>query len=267
MISRFTDDHVVEGVVSEKTTLPTSVHLFRRNKLTKIKHKGRRPQITTNHCDIFIAKMWKCNPVLNSEDILKHFSKSRINRLWATVSYHGDDLGDFQVRKSLLKRWRDTADNFPDLKVSVFEDYAPFIDQLDTILPATISTSICTLLCMMLVCFLFMYNLFTVVVATFSITSICIDIITILHEIFRILIYGMYFVFVKTMVLVVLLGLIHGLILVPAFLCALSGIYDLLFKKRVGDNQSFSSLAKLFAWKISPSSSEGKISSTPSTQS
>lgn len=45
--------------------------------------------------------------------------------------------------------------------------------QLDSMLPATISTSICTLLCMMVVCFLFMYNIFTVVVATVSIVSIC----------------------------------------------------------------------------------------------
>lgn len=50
----------------------------------------------------------------------------------------------------------------------------PFFFQLDVILPATLSTSAATLVCMMIVCFIFMYNLFTVIVATVSIVSICI---------------------------------------------------------------------------------------------
>lgn len=35
-------------------------------------------------------------------------------------------------------------------------------------------------------------------------------------------------VFVKTMVLVVSLGLLHGLFVVPTFLCALSNLFELL---------------------------------------
>ncbi|PAV89735.1 hypothetical protein WR25_11209 isoform D [Diploscapter pachys] len=99
-----------------------------------------------------------------------------LNRFWATVSYHGEALGDFGVRKKFLLKWRSIADSYPSLNVSIFDDYAPFVDTLETILPATISTSLCTLICMMLVCFLFMYNVFTVIVATLAITSICIGI-------------------------------------------------------------------------------------------
>lgn len=51
-----------------------------------------------------------------------------------------------------------------------------FHSQVDTILPATISTSFATLFCMIIVCFLFMYNLFTVLVASSSIASICIGV-------------------------------------------------------------------------------------------
>ncbi|KAK5971977.1 Transmembrane amino acid transporter protein [Trichostrongylus colubriformis] len=40
-------------------------------------------------------------------------------------------------------------------------------------LPVTISTSICTLLCMMVVCLIFMCNICTVAIATMSIISIC----------------------------------------------------------------------------------------------
>ncbi|KAK6033295.1 hypothetical protein OSTOST_00488 [Ostertagia ostertagi] len=82
-------------------------------------------------------------------------------------------MGNNLYRKTLLERWRKTADSFPELNVSVYDDYGPFLDQFDSMLPATISTSICTLFCMMIVCFLFMYNLFTVVIATMSIISIC----------------------------------------------------------------------------------------------
>ena len=44
-------------------------------------------------------------------------------------------------------------------------------------------------------------------------------------------------VFVKTMVLVVTLGLIHGLILVPTFLCTLTSIYNAFFKDRLWGSQ------------------------------
>lgn len=108
---------------------------------------------------------------------VKFDEKGMLSRFWATVSYHGEGLGDFQVRRRMLNRWRATADEFATLNVSIFDDYAPFVDTLETILPATISTSICTLICMMVVCFLFMYNIFTVFVATLAITSICIGMI------------------------------------------------------------------------------------------
>ncbi|VDO90884.1 unnamed protein product [Heligmosomoides polygyrus] len=231
----------------------------------------------------------------------------KLKSIWITVSYHGELMGDNVFRKTLLERWRNTADSFPELNVSVFDDYSPFLDQLDSMLPATISTSICTLLCMMVVCFLFMYNIFTVVVATVSIVSICLGVFGLLsfwgvdldpismattimsigfsvdfpaHITFHYFREGiedpdstparrvarslssigfpllqcglstilfvlcllfvrtyMSEVFVKTMVLVVTLGLIHGLILVPTFLCALSSIYSTYFKDRFWDSQ------------------------------
>lgn len=111
---------------------------------------------------------------------VKFDKNGMLSKYWATVSYHGEGLGDFQVRRRMLNRWRATADQFAPLNVSIFDDYAPFVDTLETILPATISTSVCTLICMMIVCFLFMYNVFTVFVATLAITSICIGNIEIL---------------------------------------------------------------------------------------
>lgn len=63
---------------------------------------------------------------------------------------------------------------YSDLEAWVWAEDAQFLDQIDTLVPATIQSSVATLLCMMIVCGIFMSNLFTVVVATLSIISICI---------------------------------------------------------------------------------------------
>ncbi|ETN80424.1 hypothetical protein NECAME_09214 [Necator americanus] len=60
---------------------------------------------------------------------VKFDENGTITRIWVTVSYHGQLMGDNIFRKTLLERWRHTADTFPDLNVSVFDDYAPFLDQ------------------------------------------------------------------------------------------------------------------------------------------
>ncbi|KJH48071.1 patched family protein [Dictyocaulus viviparus] len=337
--------------------------------------------------------------------VLLNFTKAlnfRMNSIWVTVSYHGEQMGNDVFRKKMLERWRSVIDSFPHLNVSVFNDFSPFLDQLDSMLPATISTSICTLLCMMVVCFLFMYNLFTVIVATVSIISICIGVFGILsfwgidldpismattimsigfsvdfpahitfhyyregledprltpakrvskslasigfpllqcgfstiifvlcllfvrtymseavrptdehskwkhymlcHTVpsrctimifahthgkanhptdsFHIVLLATYRVFVKTMVLVVTLGLIHGLILVPAFLCAFTSIYDTFFKSKIWSSQvSFShvrnknvienselSTTEWFSRKDIQPSSSGKSSETSSPE-
>ncbi|KAK5973159.1 hypothetical protein GCK32_019058 [Trichostrongylus colubriformis] len=52
-----------------------------------------------------------------------------MDRIWVTVSYHGELMGDNVYRKSLLDRWRNTADSFLELNVTVFDDYSPFLDQ------------------------------------------------------------------------------------------------------------------------------------------
>uniref|UniRef100_A0A7I4YSX6 SSD domain-containing protein n=1 Tax=Haemonchus contortus TaxID=6289 RepID=A0A7I4YSX6_HAECO len=293
--------------------------------------------ITEDPADIFTQKamqpFFSWPEFKHWNGFVKFDDHGKLYRIYATVSYHGELMGDNVFRKSLLERWRDTADSFADLNVSMFDDYAPFLDQLDSMLPATISTSICTLVCMMIVCFLFMYNLFTVLVATLSIISICIGVFGLLsfwsidldpismattimsigfsvdfpaHITFHYFREGMedpdstparrvakslsaigfpllqcglstilfvlcllfvrtYMseVFVKTMVLVVTLGLIHGLVLVPAFLCALTSIFNEFFKNRFWGSQS--SITEWFSRRDSRPSSEGKASDPPTS--
>ncbi|GMR50487.1 hypothetical protein PMAYCL1PPCAC_20682 [Pristionchus mayeri] len=220
-----------------------------------------------------------------------------ISRFFVTVSYHGDHLGEFDEQSRLLHKWRETADRFPALGVEIFSDNSIFIDQVDTMLPATLSTSFCTLFCMFVVCFLFMYDACTVIVASSSIASICIGVFGLLaywgvdldplsmattnicigfsvdfpahvtYHYFRegledgqaapakriaralvaigfpllqngvsivvfvscLLFVPTYMseVFVKTMFLVVVIGFIHGLMIVPVFLCAVTNVYNM----------------------------------------
>ncbi|VDM24989.1 unnamed protein product [Toxocara canis] len=63
-----------------------------------------------------------------------------------------------------------------DIGAIIYEDEALFMDQIEAMIPITIQTSIATLVCMAIVCFIFMSNLFTVLIAVSSITSICVGV-------------------------------------------------------------------------------------------
>jgi hypothetical protein len=93
------------------------------------------------------------------------------------TAYRGEHLRLWKNRANLLNRWRLIADRYHDLNVSIYDDDAPFLDQIDTLLPITIQDSIITLACMAVVCALFMWNLFHVIIATLTIISICIGMI------------------------------------------------------------------------------------------
>lgn len=64
--------------------------------------------------------------------------------------------------------------SYSDLEAWVWAEDAQFLDQIETLIPATIQSSVATLFCMIIVCAIFMTNLFTVIVATLAIVSICI---------------------------------------------------------------------------------------------
>lgn len=62
---------------------------------------------------------------------------------------------------------------FPEFEVSVYEDDAKFLDLIPTMIPQTIQSAFCTLICMFLVCLLFIRQPTAVIVANFSIFSTC----------------------------------------------------------------------------------------------
>uniref|UniRef100_A0A0N5A353 SSD domain-containing protein n=1 Tax=Parastrongyloides trichosuri TaxID=131310 RepID=A0A0N5A353_PARTI len=223
-----------------------------------------------------------------------------LDKFFVTIAFHGKEFSKWTYKLKVLREWRNIVEKYKDLDASVYFEDAPFLDQIDTIVPAMVSSSIFTLVCMAVICLIFMKNLYTMVVATTSIFSICIGVFGFLaiwdvdldpismattimsigfsvdfpahisyhyyragvesnfkssvhHRILESLIAIGYpllqcgistilfvtcllfidtymsQVFVKTMILVVSLGLLHGLIIVPSFLCMLSNLNNFLF--------------------------------------
>lgn len=223
-----------------------------------------------------------------------------LDKFFITIAFHGKEFTEWNYKLEILRKWRSIVEKYDTLDASIYFEDAPFLDQIDTIVPTMISSSIFTLVCMAVVCIIFMKNFFTMVVATISILSICLGVfgflaiwgidldpismattimsigfsvdfpahisyhyyragvesnykLSVEHRILESLIAigfpllqcgistilfvtcllfidtYMSQVFVKTMVLVVSLGLLHGLIIVPSFLCLLSNINNLLF--------------------------------------
>uniref|UniRef100_A0A0N4ZHP3 SSD domain-containing protein n=1 Tax=Parastrongyloides trichosuri TaxID=131310 RepID=A0A0N4ZHP3_PARTI len=105
-----------------------------------------------------------------------------VDRFFFTTASHGVSLKEWSHRSENLEKWRAVADKYPDLNISVYEDDAKFLDLIPTLKSQTLSSSICTLICMFVVCLLFMGDPITVLVATFSITSTCLGVFGILSK-------------------------------------------------------------------------------------
>ncbi|CAI4232515.1 unnamed protein product [Auanema sp. JU1783] len=88
-----------------------------------------------------------------------------------TTAYHGHELQEWSNRAKLLNDWRNVADKFPDLNVSVYEDDAKFLDLIETMVPIASQSAFFTFVSMFIVAFLFISHPPTLFVATFSILS------------------------------------------------------------------------------------------------
>uniref|UniRef100_A0A915AFS2 SSD domain-containing protein n=2 Tax=Parascaris univalens TaxID=6257 RepID=A0A915AFS2_PARUN len=211
-----------------------------------------------------------------------------LDSFFFTTASHAPELNEWSQRAVLMQQWRSAADKHPDLGVGVYEDDAKFLDLIETMATQTIQSSVCTLICMVLVCLLFISQTSAVLIATFSIVSTCIGVLGILslwgvdldpivmsamimsigfsvdipahvtyhfYKTSGMTVHGrlqrclaaimipilqaafstllcvlsllfvpihMAVVFVKTMVLVVVIGLIHGLIVIPVLFNVIS---------------------------------------------
>uniref|UniRef100_A0A1I7YD67 SSD domain-containing protein n=1 Tax=Steinernema glaseri TaxID=37863 RepID=A0A1I7YD67_9BILA len=100
-----------------------------------------------------------------------------LERFFFTTGFSGHKLQDWAERGALLARWRADVDGFrEEFDASIFSDDALFLDLIEVIPSVTWQSVAATLLCMAVVCFLFMGDLFTVLVASLSISSICLGV-------------------------------------------------------------------------------------------
>ncbi|PAV63474.1 hypothetical protein WR25_01428 [Diploscapter pachys] len=105
----------------------------------------------------------------------------QVDRFFMTFAFRGEQLKEWPARNVMLKQWRSVIDKYnPDLNVSVYSDDGIYLDLIDNIPTDAWQAAAATLGCMALVCFVFMYDFFTVCVATGVIASIMTGILGIL---------------------------------------------------------------------------------------
>ncbi|EFO26055.2 hypothetical protein LOAG_02430 [Loa loa] len=108
--------------------------------------------------------------------------KKKLKRFFFTTGYHDENLKEWLARGKLLKQWRAIVDKaiYESFHASVYHEDAIFLDLIDNMPTDTWQSIAGTLVCMAAVCFLFLRNMLTVIIATASVLSVCIGILGIL---------------------------------------------------------------------------------------
>uniref|UniRef100_A0A914QF44 SSD domain-containing protein n=1 Tax=Panagrolaimus davidi TaxID=227884 RepID=A0A914QF44_9BILA len=105
-----------------------------------------------------------------------------LDKFFVNVGFEGKELVSWEERGRLLKAWRDEVDKYQDtFNATIYSDDALFLDLIKVIPSVSWQSAAATLVCMTIACFLFMFDPFTVIVASLSICSICLGIFGFLH--------------------------------------------------------------------------------------
>ncbi|VDM95358.1 unnamed protein product [Thelazia callipaeda] len=105
-----------------------------------------------------------------------------LKKFFFTTAYNGEKLSTWQARQQLLQKWRAVVDKpkYELFHAYVFQEDAIFMDLIDNIPTDTWQSVLGTLVCMAVVCFIFLRSSLTVAIATTCVLSICIGILGIL---------------------------------------------------------------------------------------
>jgi multidrug efflux pump subunit AcrB len=105
---------------------------------------------------------------------------TQLDRFFFQCAYKGEKLAEWNERGHLLKKWRQIVDKYPTFDASVFNDESIFLDLIDNMPIDMWQSALGTLFMVGLVCFVFIYNSFTVIVVFSAVASIMIGMLGIL---------------------------------------------------------------------------------------
>ncbi|VDN32698.1 unnamed protein product [Gongylonema pulchrum] len=100
------------------------------------------------------------------------FNETTLQKFFFTTAYYGENLKEWPERGVLLSKWRAIIDRYREFNVSVYMDDGLFLDLIENMPTDAWQSALGTLVCMAFICFIFLYDTFTVVVVSAAIVSI-----------------------------------------------------------------------------------------------
>uniref|UniRef100_A0A7E4ZUE0 SSD domain-containing protein n=1 Tax=Panagrellus redivivus TaxID=6233 RepID=A0A7E4ZUE0_PANRE len=114
-----------------------------------------------------IYKHWKASVKLDKHE---GTNETYVSSFWFALAYH--NTSEWDTRIKLMIEWREIADRFADMNVTVWEANSMFVDQMLSLKTVALQTGLLTLICMLVVCAIFIPNPCSLITASIAIASI-----------------------------------------------------------------------------------------------